>query len=119
MSSRPAFDLVLQELTAAQAKHPHFESSLERGLAVLFAEQGELASAILKGDIHGQHGVIREAAQVAAVAIRIIEYCLDAPNRTCEKCGHDGPGFVCEGGHDNEGGHSKCRDWTPKKEATK
>lgn len=37
--------------------------------------------------------------------------------RTCVNCGNDGPGFICEAGHDTEGGRSKCRDWTPKEEA--
>lgn len=115
MSSRAAIDLIMQELAAARAKHPHFANSLEQGLVALASEHGELASAILKGDIHGQHGVIREAAQVAAVAIRIIKMCQHI--RTCTNCGNDGPGFICEAGHDTEGERSDCRDWTPKQEA--
>lgn len=65
--------LILAELTAAKRKYPQFANSLEQGLVALASEQGELASAILKGDLHGPHGVMREAAQVAAVALRIIE----------------------------------------------
>lgn len=65
--------LVLEELRRAKVKHPAFKPTLALALNVLDDEHGELASAILKGDIHGPHGVIREAAQVAAVAIRIIE----------------------------------------------
>lgn len=117
MSSRAAFDLVMQELARAKAEHPRFATSLDQTVTVLTSEVGEYATAILAGDIHGPHGAIREVAQVAAVAIRSIEYCLEAENRTCDKCAHDGPGCICEAGHDNEGGCSNCPDWTPKEEA--
>jgi len=74
--------LVLAELRRAKSKYPAFKPTLALALNVLDDEHGELASAILKGDIDGPHGVIREAAQVAAVAIRIIE--LSQQVRTCE-----------------------------------
>ncbi|MBU1039727.1 MAG: hypothetical protein KKF77_01340 [Proteobacteria bacterium] len=66
--------LILQELRKAKLKYPHFAINVEEAFAVLASEHGELATAILKSDVHGEHGIIREAAQVAAVAIRIIEF---------------------------------------------
>jgi len=71
---RKAMLLVLAELRRARLKHPAFATGPEQGFAVLQREAGELADAVIKGDIHGEHGIIREAAQVAAVAIRIVEY---------------------------------------------
>ncbi len=70
---RKAMLLVLAELRRAKATYPHFACDLDQALTVLLAEVGELAAAILKNDIEGEHGVIREAAQVGAVALRIIE----------------------------------------------
>lgn len=80
-TSSAALDLILQELAAAKLKYPHFADSLEQALVALASEQGELATAILRRDIHGKHGVVREAAQVAAVAIRIIEMSLGEVER--------------------------------------
>lgn len=80
-SMSAALDLVLRELHRAKLKWPHFADSLDHALDVLDEERDELAAAILNDDIQGPHGVIREAAQVAAVAIRIIEYCLKAQSR--------------------------------------
>lgn len=76
-----ALDLVLQELAAAKLKHPHFAKDLDQALDVLHSESIELSGAIIKADIHGPHGVIREAAQVAAVAIRIIEMSMKEVDR--------------------------------------
>jgi|GEM_PF-2592508 len=75
---REALLLVLRELRSARLKHPHFAVNVEEALAVLGAEYGEVAAAVLHNDVQGEHGVIREAAQVAAVAIRIIEMNLPA-----------------------------------------
>ena len=72
-TGRKAMHLVLAELRHAKAKYPHFASTLDQANTVLTAEHGEVAAAILAGDIEGEHGVLREAAQVAAVALRIIE----------------------------------------------
>lgn len=76
---RKALLLVLAELRRAKLKHPVFAASLEQALVALASEQGELATAILKDDIDGEHGVSTEAGQVAAVAIRIIELVMSTP----------------------------------------
>lgn len=71
---RKAMILVMQELRRAKIKHPHFADDLAEAVyAVLGREFDELRYAVRNGDIHGEHGVIREAAQVGAVALRIIE----------------------------------------------
>lgn len=117
-----ALDLVLAELAAARAKHPQFANSTDQTVTVLASEVGEYSSAVLRGDIDGPHGAIREATQVAAVAIRIIMYWTSRLSPTasvCTKCGNELDGFVCAAGHDTEGGRSGCLDWTPKQEAHK
>lgn len=68
--------LVLEELRRAKLKYPHFADDLDQALDVLDKERDELVAAVLKEDINGEHGIIREAAQVATVAIRIIEMAL-------------------------------------------
>ncbi len=73
---RKAMLLVLAELRRAKLKHPHFADGLDHALDVLDEEFQELVDAVSCGDIHGEHGVIREAAQVGAVALRIIEMAL-------------------------------------------
>jgi hypothetical protein len=71
-----ALDLVLQELRKAKTKHPGFVATHDDALDVLESERDELAAAVLRDDIAGDHGVIIEAAHVAVVALRIIESCL-------------------------------------------
>ncbi|MBU1040167.1 MAG: hypothetical protein KKF77_03585 [Proteobacteria bacterium] len=68
--------LVLEQLRRAKLKYPHFADDLDQALDVLDRERDELAAAVLKDDIDGLHGVIAEAAQVGAVALRIIEMAL-------------------------------------------
>ncbi len=112
-----ALDLVLQELAAARRKHPTFARCDDETVTVMASEFGEYSSAILRADVEGPHGAIREAAQLAAVSIRAIEYWTGRPpaeDRTCSNCAHEPEGFICEAGHDCEGGHSGCVDWTPK-----
>lgn len=70
---RKAMILVMQELRRAKLKYPHFANDMAEAVDVLGREFHELREAVLKGDLHGEHGVIAEAAQVGAVAIRIIE----------------------------------------------
>jgi hypothetical protein len=70
---RKAMLLVLAELRRAKALHPVFAYSADEAMTALTAENGELATAIVRGDITGEHGIIREASQVAAVAIRIVQ----------------------------------------------
>lgn len=73
---RKAMLLVLAELRRAKLKHPDFKPTLAQALNVLDDECEELDEAVSKGNIHGEHGVIREAAQCAAVNLRIIEMAL-------------------------------------------
>ncbi|MHC1701777.1 MAG: hypothetical protein AB9900_12550 [Humidesulfovibrio sp.] len=68
--------LVMGELRRAKLKYPHFADDLDQAFDVLDEERDELAAAILKNDIDGVHGVLAEAAQVGAVALRIIEMAL-------------------------------------------
>ena len=73
---RRPLQLVLSELRRAKLKYPHFANNLAEAVDVLDREFRELREAVLKGDIHGEHGVIREAAQCGAVNLRIIEMAL-------------------------------------------
>lgn len=116
---RKSMLLVLAELRRAKLKYPDFARDLDQALTVLVGEVGELAAAILKRDIEGEHGVVTEAAQVGAVAMRIIEMALGMDERTCPNCGNDNDSFICAAGHDCEGGRSDCHGWMPKKEANK
>ncbi len=72
MSTSP-FDIVLAELRRAKHEHPDFKPTLGEAMDVLDEEYNELFKAVIARDLHGEHGVIAEAGQVAAVAIRIIE----------------------------------------------
>lgn len=73
LPSRDALFHMLLELRRAKAKYPHFADDLDEGMDVLMREVHEVNDAIILRDIKGEHGVMREAAQVAAVALRIIE----------------------------------------------
>jgi len=116
-----ALDLIMLELAHARAKHTTFAHSDDQTVTVLTSEVGEYASAVLRGDVQGQHGAIREAAQVAAVCIRAIEYWTGRPapkDRTCGNCGRNNDSFICAGGRRCEGGRYDCKDWT-RKEASR
>lgn len=70
---RKALLLVLAELRKAKAKHPHFADDLGQACTVLLSEAGGLATAVLRAQAFGPHGAMEEAAQVAAVCLRLIE----------------------------------------------
>lgn len=64
-------ELIAWEAEKAQARYGSFASAHE-ALGVLFEEFAELAEAV-RG--HSIKAVLREAAQVAAVALRLAEHC--------------------------------------------
>jgi NTP pyrophosphatase (non-canonical NTP hydrolase) len=71
----PKYLKAIIEIEYARAKEKYgakFET-LQTGILALLAEFKELNEAIVRGDIDGKHGVHREAAQVAAVCIKIID----------------------------------------------
>lgn len=73
MTNEEALALIEAELKHAREKHgEHFSDWIEMYIA-LCEEITEISSAIIKGDIHGEHGVKRELAQVAAVCIKALE----------------------------------------------
>ena len=62
----------------AVEKHgPYFET-MDKGIAALMGEVCEVMEARARGDIEGAHGVRREAAQVAAVCLKLLAR-LDRP----------------------------------------
>ena len=57
-------------------KHGHWSGyGLVRMVRVLLAELLEVAWALLRRDLHGPHGVVAEATQVAVVCLKIV-HCL-------------------------------------------
>ncbi|MDR1979557.1 MAG: hypothetical protein LBQ42_12555 [Synergistaceae bacterium] len=65
--------LVGYEYNRAVRKHGPIFENLRRAHVALLSEAGELHEAIMKNDIDGRHGVRNEAAQVIAVALKILE----------------------------------------------
>ena len=65
--------LILREYSRAVSKWGDRYPSNEIAFQVLMSEVEELKAAMDKNDLDGPHGVRIEAAQVAAVCIKIIE----------------------------------------------
>jgi hypothetical protein len=64
--------LIEEELERAVKEHGARFDSYGTAFMVLASEIGELANALYLGDVDGEHGIHREAAQVAAVCIKIL-----------------------------------------------
>ena len=64
------FDQLLREYHAAKAKHDWTGYDGDAMVGELM-EMGEAES---RGDVHGPHGMVHEAIQVAVVALRIAEH---------------------------------------------
>lgn len=69
-----AVDMVFNEYAASVEKHGTWaDYSLEQMMAVIIQELlMEAGDAESRGDLHGEHGVIRELAQVSACCIKAI-----------------------------------------------
>jgi len=91
-----ALDIIMQELAAAREKYPTFADSANQTVTVMTSELGEYATAVLRHDVVGPHGSIREAAQLGAVAIRAIEFWLATLPEVCPHCCND---RTVDGGH--------------------
>jgi hypothetical protein len=65
--------LIGAEYRNAVEKHGPRFGSLKAATRVLGSEFLEVVSAVAKNNIDGAHGVRREAAQVAAVCVKILE----------------------------------------------
>lgn len=67
-----ALDMILKERQRSIQLHGTWEDySIEQMTAVIVNElMVEAVGAVERGDIHGEHGVIRELAQVAACCIK-------------------------------------------------
>lgn len=76
-----AVDKVLGEYQASVDKHGHWhEYSTEQMMSVIINElMLEAGGAEQRGDLHGEHGVIRELSQVSACCIKAIMVLSDRP----------------------------------------
>lgn len=70
----PMFDRLLNEYYRAKSKHDWAGYDGEAMANALVGELMEMGAAEAQGDIHGPHGMIAEAVQVAVVALRIAEH---------------------------------------------
>jgi hypothetical protein len=68
------FDQLLREYHAAKAKHDWTGYDGDAMANALVGELMEMGEAESRGDVHGPHGMVREAIQVAVVALRIAEH---------------------------------------------
>lgn len=66
-----AFSLVADELRRSIDLHGDWSGySLDQMLSVIAAEWIEVGEAEARGDLHGEHGLVRELAQVASSSIK-------------------------------------------------
>lgn len=65
--------LIDAELQRACDKHDWTGYDLDKMLDAVYGEDFELGEAHKHGDIHGEHGIIREALQGIVTRIRLIE----------------------------------------------
>ena len=64
---------IMQEMDASTIKHGDWsEYTTRRMLDVLIDEMQELTLAVAMNDVHGEHGMVKEAIQVAACAVKMI-----------------------------------------------
>lgn len=66
-----AFSLVADELRRSIELHGDWSGySLDQMLSVIAAEWIEVGEAEARGDLHGEHGLVRELAQVASSSVK-------------------------------------------------
>lgn len=68
---------IIEEYVRATKKHDWTGYDLDKALDAVYGEDFELGEAHKRVDIHGEHGIIREALQGIVTRIRLIELLRD------------------------------------------